>query len=82
MAAGLSGLGLAPVPSPAPFLLVKVGDAAGLRRSLLEQGILVRDCASFGLPGYIRLGPRPVADCQRLIEALACTPMYLGANRA
>jgi histidinol-phosphate aminotransferase len=62
--------GLVPIPSPAPFLLVKVGDAAGLRRSLLRHGILVRDCASFGLPAYIRLGPRPVADCQRLIEAL------------
>ncbi len=82
MATGLSGLGLAPVPSPAPFLLVRVGDAAGLRRFLLKQGILVRDCASFGLPGYIRIGPRPLADCQRLIEALARTPIYRGASRA
>ncbi|MEE9201584.1 MAG: histidinol-phosphate transaminase [Dehalococcoidia bacterium] len=71
MTRGLSRMEMAPIPSPAPFLLVKVGDAAGLRRSLLRHGILVRDCASFGLPGYIRLGPRPVADCQRLIEALA-----------
>ncbi|MDP6346853.1 MAG: histidinol-phosphate transaminase [Dehalococcoidia bacterium] len=71
LAAGLSGLGLTPVISPAPFIIVKVGDAARVRRSLLQQGILVRDCASFGLPDYIRLGPRPVADCRRLIKALA-----------
>jgi histidinol-phosphate aminotransferase len=71
LAVGLSGLGLTPLPSPAPFIIVKVGDAAGVRRSLLRQGILVRDCTSFGLPDYIRLGPRPLADCQRLLEALA-----------
>lgn len=82
LAAGLAGLGLAPIPSPAPFLLVRVGDAAGVRRALLREGILVRDCASFGLPGYIRLGPRPVADGRRLLGALARTPIHRGASRA
>lgn len=68
--AGLSRLGLAPLPSQAPFFLVKVGDAPGLRRALLGYGILVRDCSSFGLPQYIRLAPRPLPQCQRLLEAL------------
>ena len=57
-------------PSVANFLLVEVGDAAGLRRRLIERGLVVRDCASFGLPQCIRIGLKPVPDCRRLIEAL------------
>ncbi|MFC2071152.1 pyridoxal phosphate-dependent aminotransferase [Chloroflexota bacterium] len=63
-------LGLTPLPSRANFFLVKVGDAAGFRQTLLRKGILVRDCASFGLPGYIRLAARPVDECQRLLSAI------------
>lgn len=80
LAAELVRLGLAPVPSPAPFLLVKVGDATALHRSLLREGILVRDCASFGLPQYIRLGPRPEADCRRLLSALGGLGRTLKGN--
>jgi histidinol-phosphate aminotransferase len=79
LAAGLSGMGLNPVPSPAPFIMVNVGDADGVRHSLLQQGILVRDCTSFGLPGHIRLGPRPEVDCRRFIKALA---QVMGISRA
>jgi histidinol-phosphate aminotransferase len=67
---GLERLGLRPLPSRANFFLVKVGEAARLRTDLLKKGILVRDCASFGLPCYIRLGHRSRAECRRLISAL------------
>ncbi|MDP2718614.1 MAG: histidinol-phosphate transaminase, partial [Dehalococcoidia bacterium] len=63
-------LGLQPVPSKTNLFLVKVGWAAALRRDLLKKNIMVRDCSSFGLPEYIRLAPRQIADCRRLIEAL------------
>ena len=66
----LRGLGLAPLPSSANFLLVKVGDGAALRRKLLLRGMCVRDCASFGLPEYVRIGVRRLEDCQRLISEL------------
>jgi histidinol-phosphate aminotransferase len=66
----LKGLGLSPLPSQTNFFLVRVGDAAGLRQALLRKGILVRDCTSFGLPGYIRLAPRPIAECQRLLSTM------------
>ncbi len=71
LAKELGELGLDVPPSEANFILVKVGDAAKWRSLLLTKGIVVRDCASFGLPEYIRVGIRPMADCQRLAEAMA-----------
>ena len=44
--------GLDPQPSDANWVLV---DAAGLRDRLAARAILVRDCASFGLPGTVRI---------------------------
>jgi len=66
----LRGLGLSPLPSQTNFFLVKVGNAAEFRQALLKKGILVRDCASFGLPDYIRLAARTITECQRLITAI------------
>ncbi|MDA0769773.1 MAG: histidinol-phosphate transaminase [Chloroflexi bacterium] len=55
----------------ANFLLASVGDAATVRlRLLMEYGICVRDCTSFGLPNYIRIGVRQMEDCRRLVAAL------------
>jgi histidinol-phosphate aminotransferase len=68
---GLERLGLRCVPSTTNFWLVEVGDAAEWRRQLLVRGILVRDCASFGLDRYIRLAARPLLECERLIEVIA-----------
>jgi len=67
---GLKGMGLSPLPSQTNFFLVKVGDAAGFRWALFKKGILVRDCTSFGLPDYIRLAPRTLAECQKLVAAI------------
>jgi histidinol-phosphate aminotransferase len=66
----LEGLGLSPLPSQTNFFLVKVGNATVLRQALLNKGILVRDCTSFGLPQYIRLAPRTLPECQKLIESI------------
>jgi histidinol-phosphate aminotransferase len=63
-------LGLPPLPSQTNFFLVKVGNALAFRQALLKKGILVRDCTSFGLPQYIRLAPRTLPECQKLIEAI------------
>ena len=64
-------LGIRCYPSTTNFVLAQVGDAAGLRGWLARGGLFVRDCTSFGLPDCIRIGLRPVADCARLIDALA-----------
>ncbi len=63
-------LGLKPLPSQANFFLVKVVNAVKIRQILLQKGIVVRDCASFGLPAYIRLSTRTMPECQRLVTAL------------
>ena len=69
--ASLRALGLLPVPSTTHFFLVPVGHGAACRQALLQRGILVRDCASFGLPEYIRVAARRPEENARLLTALA-----------
>ena len=79
---GLTELGWAPLPSAVHFFLMQVGEGAALRRALLQQGILVRDCASFGLPGYVRIATRRPEENARLLEALrVVAPGGLQARR-
>jgi histidinol-phosphate/aromatic aminotransferase/cobyric acid decarboxylase-like protein len=63
-------LGLEPLPSAVHFFLVQVGDGAAFRRALIRQGILVRDCASFGLPSHVRIATRRPEENARLIAAI------------
>ena len=67
----LEALGLETTQSAANFVLVNVVDARALRQKLLRHHqISVRDCTSFGLPEYIRIGIRTLRDCERLVAAL------------
>lgn len=68
---GLRSIGLRPLPTAMHFVLVKVPSSGELRSRLLQTGILIRDCASFGLDGYIRLAARPKPDVERLLTAMA-----------
>jgi len=70
LAAELARLGLAVRPSAANFLLVHVGDGRAFREALLRRGCCLRDCTSFGLPEYVRIGMKTVADCRRLVAAV------------
>ncbi len=67
---GIERLGFIMLPSQAHFFLVRVKQATAFRAALLKQGILVRDCTSFGLPEYVRIAPRRMADCRKLIATL------------
>jgi len=63
-------------PSRANFLLLYVPVAAReMEARLLTRGILVRDCASFGLPRAIRVAVRTHEENRILMEGLtACLP--------
>lgn len=62
----LRAAGLAPRPSDAPWVLVD----APLRERLAPHGIVVRDCASFGLPGVTRIAVPDERGLERLAGAL------------
>ena len=67
LATTLRAHGLDPQPSDANWLLVH---APGLRQQLARHGVLVRDCASFGLPGTVRIAVPDDKGRARLEEAL------------
>lgn len=68
--AALERLNLAPVSSATHFFLVNVGNGGAFRQQLLKQAILVRDCASFGLPAYIRIATRRPEENKQLLTAI------------
>jgi histidinol-phosphate aminotransferase len=74
---GMARLGFSVLPSAANFVLVDVGDGHAFRRALLPRGIVVRDCASFGLSACVRIACRTPEECARLLEAVqdvVCSP--------
>ena len=60
--------GLRPQPSAANYLLV--AGAAGLRDRLAPRGVVVRDCASFGLADHVRIAVPDAGGLDRLATAL------------
>jgi len=66
----LSRIGFTLVPSNTNFFLVRVANAKAFRAALLRHGILVRDCTSFRLPRYVRIAPRTMPECQKLITVI------------
>jgi threonine-phosphate decarboxylase len=80
LVAGLRALGWVTEPTTAGFFLIHAGDAAALRAALLARGLLVRDCASFGLPAHVRVSPRAPHQNDLLLEAFAeLAPPEVGA---
>lgn len=66
----LQQVGLRMIPSQTHFCLLEVGDAYRVRQQLLQRGLLVRDCTSFGLPRYIRVATHPEFAWSKLVSAL------------
>ena len=57
-------------PSDANFVVVRVDEgAAAARARLARNGVLVRDCTSFGLPHHVRVAVPDEAGLARLIDA-------------
>ena len=71
LAQELLARGFVPTPSSANFILVDCQkEVTSLVQALLSEGILVRDCTSFGLPHCIRIAVRLRAENQQLLEAM------------
>ncbi len=73
----LQRLGFTLVTSSTNFFLVKVSNAQDFRTALLRNGILVRDCTSFGLPQYVRIAAGTLPQCQKLVDAIRAMRSHL-----
>jgi len=69
--AGFRALGLEFVPSVANFILVKVGDGAGVFDALQRRGVIVRPLKPYGLPEWLRITVGLRAQNERVLAELA-----------
>ena len=71
LAAGFEKLGLGYIDSVANFIAVDTGQRAdGVYRRLLEQGVIVRPIAGYGLPDHLRVSVGLPEENLRLLAAL------------
>lgn len=63
-------LGLAFIKSHANFIMVEIEDAAAVYQALLEQGVIVRPLAGYGLSEWLRVTVGVAEDNLRLIDTL------------
>lgn len=73
----LRSAGLAPEPSDANWVLVR---APGLRDRLAARGVLVRSCASFGMPAHVRIAVPGPDGLVRLEAAVMTAPCLLDGH--
>jgi len=66
----LLNIGFKVLPSRTNFFLVNVGDGQRFRAALLKYGLMLRDCASFGLPAYVRIAALTMPQCEKLIATI------------
>jgi len=67
---GLKRLGLACIPAHGNFITFKAGDAAGLNQKLLQQGVIVRPIAGYGMPEWLRVTVGSEGENARFLEAM------------
>jgi len=65
----LTSFGVVALPSETHFFLIRVANATATRQRLLESGILVRDCSSFGMPEFLRISPQTPPHNKLFCEA-------------
>ncbi|MEQ9547357.1 MAG: histidinol-phosphate transaminase [Marinobacter sp.] len=69
---GFRELGLSFIPSAGNFIAVDVGNnAMGIYQSLLEQGVIVRPVAGYGMPRHLRMSIGLEQENAKLLTALA-----------
>lgn len=68
---GFRRLGLEWVPSVANFILVRVGDGAGVFTALQKRGVIVRPLKPYGMPDWLRVTVGTASQNERLLRELA-----------
>ena len=69
--AGFEARGLYSIPSAGNFLTVRFGDASqDVYQGLLEQGVIVRPVANYGMPQFLRISIGTQAQNEQLLAAL------------
>ena len=67
--------GFKPIPSESNFILVDIRDfligSTELTEMMLRQGIIIRDCVSFGLKDHIRVAVRKRRENRKLIKSIS-----------
>ena len=72
LTAGFAELGLEWIPSAGNFVAVEVGDnATAVFEGLLEQGVIVRPVAGYGMPRHLRVSIGLPEENERFLAALA-----------
>jgi histidinol-phosphate aminotransferase len=71
LAAGFKRLGLEFIPSFGNFITVRVGNAARVYQSMLEEGVIVRPIAGYGMPEHLRVTVGKPEHNERFLAALA-----------
>jgi threonine-phosphate decarboxylase len=78
--------GFRPYPSDANYILVDVNEfalnSAELARRMLDHGIIIRECASFGLVNHIRVAVRKRNENRKLIRAFSSVISEWGSQLA
>ncbi|MDD4665618.1 MAG: histidinol-phosphate transaminase [Clostridia bacterium] len=62
--------GLTVLPSQSNFLLVRINNASLVSEKLLQEGILVRNTTSFGLPDWLRITLAPHQYMEQFVQYL------------
>jgi histidinol-phosphate aminotransferase len=69
--AGFKKLGLSWLPSKGNFIAVEFqGDAAAINQALLEQGVIVRPVAGYGMANFLRVSIGTATENQRFLDVL------------
>lgn len=80
--AAFAAMGLEHVPSYGNFVLVRVGDAAGVYEALLHAGVIVRPVDNYDLPQWLRITVGLPEENEIFLAALARAMGRPGAEAA
>lgn len=71
LTATFAAAGVATTAATANFVCARVGDVTEFSHALQRRGIAVRDCAGFGMPGWVRIAVPPPDRLEEVRDAVS-----------